>query len=607
MKQLLTKFIPVMALLACGVLRAQTPFWSENFANGIPAGWTNADGGGHNVLWTWCNDPEASNTTAGCPGLFTGQLPFRSNTATNGFATLDSDEAGNLSSNHVSRLTTTAIDCSGKNKVFVSFVTQIGVFGTSAETSAVLRVSTDKLNWKSYTIFPGVNAMDVLWSEKDYIVQVDVSDKAANQATVFLQWQWTGNYEYVWNIDDVGVYDADPTPANDLRLGDFFYSPSSVVQPVAQVATDTFEFAVDVSNKGTADQTNVVVHVKVTTDTGEEIFADSTTLSALSAGVDSTVEFLNPYVPALPNGDYKIQYTVRSDAQDQNAFNNSDGDPFYVRDAVFAKENGGYGYTATQPADPGDWAVANLYRMSAGNQEKYIATTAQFAYAANDPTTVQAALYLLRVKDDVDVAFSNFDRSELLSPSIDIVGFGNFSATATSDNYQLQTVDLKDFTTQDNGVLLDNGARYFLAVEYTGANSETFHAFNLDTKMFQISTAVVGAEWFLGGFGEEYNALIRMNISLSTTTDEQALPESTMRILPNPVHETLNLGVQFEQATDVTVTIADLDGRIIQIEDRKGLTREKLSYPVRQLAAGAYLVRLATQEGTLTKKFVVQK
>ena len=603
-----THLLSAFVLLLCGALQAQLPFWSENFTNGIPATWTNTDGGGNNAIWTWCNDPEAGNDKTGCPGLFTGQLPFRSNSATTGFATMDSDDYGQLAKDHVSRLTTPAIDCSGKSSVFVSFVTQIGVYATSAVTGAVLRVSTDKVNWKSYTLFPGIDAAAENWSNNFVVPAIDISDKAANQATVYLQWQWTGNYEYVWNIDDIGVYSANPTPAADLSVGDFFYGFSSAVQPESQAATDTMAFSVDVSNRGTADQTNVVVKVEVTTDTGEGIFADSTVLPVLAAGVlDSNVLLPNLYAPALPTGSYEIKYSVRSDGQEPYSFNNTNGDPFFITQSTFAKENVGYGYTATRPAADGDWAVANLYRMTAGTQDKYIATTAQFAYAADDPKVVQASLYLLRVKDNVDAGFLNWDDSELLSSDFDIVGFGNFTATGTSANYQLQSVDLQDFITQENTVSLENGARYLVAVAYTGASSTAYHVFNLDTKMFFPSTFVYGDKWYRNGFGFEYNALIRLNISLATSTDNKPLPESTMTVLPNPVQDNLSLAIQLDKPMDATITIANIDGRVIRIDDRKALSQEKLNYPVQDLAAGTYLARIATKEGTLTKKFVVQR
>jgi len=98
-----------------------------------------------------------------------------------------------------------------------------------------------------------------------------------------------------------------------------------------------------------------------------------------------------------------------------------------------------------------------------------------------------------------------------------------------------------------------------------------------------------------------------MYVDLVTTTDEKPLPASYMNVYPNPVKDVLNLGLNFGTASDVTITIAELSGRTIKIEDKKGLTNETITYNLPQLASGTYLARIATKEGTLTKKFVVQK
>jgi hypothetical protein len=98
-----------------------------------------------------------------------------------------------------------------------------------------------------------------------------------------------------------------------------------------------------------------------------------------------------------------------------------------------------------------------------------------------------------------------------------------------------------------------------------------------------------------------------MFIELVSTTDESALPESVMTVFPNPAQDVLNLEVSFDNATDASITIADINGRVIKMDDRSGLTKEVLTYQIPQLAAGTYLVRIATKEGTKTKKFVVAK
>ena len=216
MKQLLTKSLPVIALLllAC-MVQAQTPFWSEDFAGGIPTGWTNNDPSGNNAIWTWCNDPAAGNAQAGCPSVWddalNAQVPFAATTAGNGFATVDSDEYGNIPSNHVSELTTDAIDCSTKSEVWITFQTHIGVFTLDAESNALLRVSTDGMTWTPFTVFPGLSTA-VRWSANPESPIIDISSVAAGSSTVYVQWQWTGNYEYNWNLDDIEIYDQNPTP-----------------------------------------------------------------------------------------------------------------------------------------------------------------------------------------------------------------------------------------------------------------------------------------------------------------------------------------------------------------------------------------------------------
>ncbi|MBK9336252.1 MAG: T9SS type A sorting domain-containing protein [Lewinellaceae bacterium] len=426
---------------------------------------------------------------------------------------------------------------------------------------------------------------------------------------MYLQWQWSANYEYMWNLDDISLTESNPTPANDIALGDFFYSPSSLAQPVSQIATDTFGFGADLSNRGSAEQTNVVLRGSVTTDTDVEIWADSLVLPSLAVGVtDSFFSLPNSYAPELPLGAYKIKYSVRADALDERLGDNSAQSPFLVTASTFSKEV--VPQFATLPADPADWYVANMYQMSAGSLDQYQVGLAQFAFAT-DPAElpvadVEANIYLFRVGDDVDFeVVGGFDASNFFSSDLEWVGFAPYAAPDTMANFLLQTTPVLDPNSGAEGVLLDNGARYILAIEYAGANNVVRHAFNDDVNMlFQVSTLVFTDQWYLAGFGSDLNAVLRMSIRLVTTTDNKPLAETSMKIVPNPVVDAVNLAVNFDKPTDATITIADMTGRVIVVQDRQGLTQENLNYPVAQLAPGTYLARIATAEGTLTKKFV---
>ncbi|MCC7465829.1 MAG: T9SS type A sorting domain-containing protein [Saprospiraceae bacterium] len=606
-------FFLFAALMLANTLFAQTPFWSENFTNGLPSSWSTTDGSNQGVLWTWCADPLLGDSNPGCSepwdDALNAQVPFNSATASTGFMVMDSDDPGGLPTPHVSRLTTSAIDCSGKSQVFLTFQTHIGVFELDADANAILRVSTNGTTWTDYTIFNGLTTT-VRWSENPEIPIIDISATAANAGTVYLQWQWTGNWEYMWSVDDVELYDQNPTPGNDMAISAFFYPVSSFASPASQIATDTFSFEVNLTNNGLNPQTNIVVTAYVKEDGGATLHTQTITIPELAAGVQDTA-FLFPqlYAPELQNGVYLIGYTLTSDSLDQRPNDNERESPFVVSNDFFAKEDGPeQGY---RPSAGGDWAVGNLYRMGAGAFDMYKATEAEFAFTSNDDEIpvgeVEAAIYLFKISNDVAPDFSNFDGSGFLTSSMEWLGVASYEAPDSLQGYQIQRVELSDLNTALPGVVLEPNTRYLLAVEYGGANASVFHAFNDDVYYYFPSTFIFNTDWNPFGFGGDVNAVLRLYISLVSTTDETVLPDNTIKVFPNPVRETVQLGIEFAEPTDATITIADINGRVIHVEDRQALTQETLQYRLPQLASGTYLARIATAKGTLTKKFVVQK
>lgn len=608
-------FLMLSAIMLAVTLNAQlaTPFWSENFTNGLPSGWSTSDASNQGVLWTWCADPLLGDSDPGCSQPWddplNAQEPFNSATASTGFMVLDSDDPGGLPTPHISQLTSAAINCSGKSAVYLTYQTHIGVFDLDADGNAILRVSTNGTTWTDYPLFEGLTTT-VRWSENPEIPIIDISATAANAATVYLQWQWTGNWEYMWSIDDVELYDQNPTPGNDIAISAFFYPVSSFASPASQIATDTFGFEVNLDNNGLNTQTNIVVTAYVKEDGGATLHTQSITIPELAPGVkDSSFQFPQLYAPELQNGVYLVGYTLTSDSLDQRPNDNERESPFVVSNDFFAKEDGPeQGY---RPNAGGDWAVGNLHRMGAGAFDMYKATEAEFAFATNDDEIpageVEAAIYLFKISNDVAPDFSNFDGSGFLTSHMEWLGIAGYEAPDNLQNYELQRVEISDLNTALPGVVLEPNTRYLLAVEYGGANSAVFHAFNDDVFYFFPSTFVFNTDWNPAGFGGDVNALLRLYISLVSTTDEKALPSNTITVFPNPVRETVQLGIEFTEPTDATITIADINGRVMHVEDREGLTKETLQYRLPQLASGTYLARIATEKGTLTKKFVVQK
>lgn len=245
--------------------------------------------------------------------------------------------------------------------------------------------------------------------------------------------------------------------------------------------------------------------------------------------------------------------------------------------------------------------------MSSASQENYKAVNVGFAYTTNEDellvTDVTAGVYLLRVKDEIDDNLNNLDDATFFS-SFDWVGIGEYVAADTiEDDRSVRTVDLLDFNSGEAGVALEKGARYMAAISYGGSNRFVFHGYNDDNKYFFASTLQYGTGFFT--FGEDVNAVLRLNLSLVSTTDEKPLPDAAMTVFPNPATDFVNLDVKLDQAGPLTVTIADLSGRVIISEDYPNIQQDKLTYRLPKLAAGTYLARIATKEGTLTRKFTV--
>lgn len=320
---------------------AQTPaargtaFWSQDFSGGsIPAGWTNVDvgttGATPPVTFVWSNDPAAVAPAA------LGYQPsstFNATTASNGYLWANSDRGLPAAppTNHITRLTTTAINCSGQPTVQLTFNALIGVFDLAARDYAVIRVSTDLNNWTTYTAFPclvtGAAAPPCSrWSANPQEVVIDISPTAANQSSVYIQWQWEGGWEYFYAIDDVQLSSL---PDYERKLENVYMSHVGEGLeyhriPQAQLGPD-FILGAEVTNQGALPQTNLVISATVT---GPASFSASTNVGTLNPGETATMEETAALPASMPVGEYTVTFSVSSD---QNALENNPANDTFVR------------------------------------------------------------------------------------------------------------------------------------------------------------------------------------------------------------------------------------------------------------------------------------
>jgi len=415
-------------------------------------------------------------------------------------------------------------------------------------------------------------------------------------------------------IDSGGEVEVCLHPPN-VYLTSTFFPVQNVQTPVTQIATDTFGFSANLTNTRGVDLTNVVLTATVETAAGDELFTSSVDIPLLTGDVvDSFFVVPGLFAPELPLGDYRIVYSTTSDPLNGNVFDDVSRAAFKVTENLFAKDD-----NTTNGIRPGNtpaagFAMANLYTMAVGALDNYEVKTVEFAHFTNPGlpmiNQITADVSLFRVNDNVAANWNLWDRAAYQSTSYQWVGTGTYVAPSDAAQGQIHQLELTDLNTALPGIALENGAQYVLSAFYPDSSRFAFQAVDEDLDLagpFGIYSLSYSDQWYSGFAGGPVASVLRMYIDLVVTTDEKPLPDSYMNVFPNPAKDVINLGLSLDKATNITVTISDINGRTVYIDDRNAMTNETLTYQIGQLASGTYLARIATKEGTLTKKFIVQK
>lgn len=100
-----------------------------------------------------------------------------------------------------------------------------------------------------------------------------------------------------------------------------------------------------------------------------------------------------------------------------------------------------------------------------------------------------------------------------------------------------------------------------------------------------------------------------INILQSTPSGIQSLATTVaLQVFPNPVSDLVYLQFGLEEATNIVLNTLTLDGKLITQKDY-GYFREgehTLSYSLKGLASGVYILNVKTDRGVLSKKVVVE-
>ena len=595
MNLLSTRFVLILMgtlMTMSTILQGQNVFWSEDFNNGIPSDWSNYEVNNPIGKWKWTDNPAFL--------IFFPQPSFAATTSYNGFVYFDSD-AYNI--NHDTRLTSSAIDCSNQSTVIIHFENQYDYFTNGAQP--ILEVSKDSINWTPNNLFP--NHLPNNQREHVQIVELDISNIAANEANVYLRFRWIGQNEYIWRIDDIRLQDVfSPPPVNDLIIENVALAPNFRT-PLPHV--NNIVLGGDILNNGSQTAYNVQLTTSIIdTVNNMVVYSDSANISSIPSGDFATIGMPTDFLPTA-EGKYKIYYDVKSDSSDQARWDNKKIIPFEITTNLFQK-NFEYSYLDSNAPGANEYEVGNLYSIQENGHyaDKIYFTAARPLNAPLVGSTVDLKLY--EVSSSLNQFLDNINSSHVTP-----VAIGSYTFTP-SDQNRVELVGVEIFDINGDKLLLKPNTRYLAMVAFTNLGNSNDIRIGLDDSWryeFDISTVIFFQNtWYRRGFGAELTAIVLLQTTLSNKTSEEeaiSIFNNKIQLYPNPV-TTDHLAVQFdldEEVEKLNISVRNATGKLMFHSSYKDICKNEIKLNLKNYPKGVYLLTIATKTNQqIIKKFVVE-
>ncbi len=480
----------------------------------------------------------------------------------------------------------------------------------------------------------------------------DISSIAAGQSDVTVKFIWEGEY-YFWVIDDVRFFSE---KGKDLAILEFT-NINNFETPDLGLENDTTDFEMMIANFGDSDILDSIEFVvRVLDENLEVVFSDTGYIDTLLVGDTIIWDFDRHWIPELlpqndANSNYNVVYNVRCKGDTLPEVvkpdDNVDFQGFVVRDLTYRKVPGGDGFGFTGQTQTGfdDFAFMNYFKFDNSITETFTISNVffdAFSVADDDPLVGKnVIIYVIKLPEEVveqngfilagEVDLVNFDFDMDLDEMVIagyVIGIGSYQFSLEDDeNGGPFNAQVFDFEAGEGPVVIDPGSspnrsahgttKYFVAVRYQDAANSIAQEISRSFKLWQISTlayypsfGTAGGWRLLSTQNTSYAeniAAIGFDLELLTAVDENPLPENSVKIYPNPASEFIKVDITFEKSTNTTVVIADMSGKIIEMDLHENLQAENLTYNMERYPAGTYVVRVSTREGTKTEHVIVAK
>lgn len=533
-----------------------TTIFSEDFASGLPGTWTVTDLAGNGEVWAYTTTG-STNSPAGT-GIADALNPTGTSAA-NGYMIFDSDIGGSGGGAEDCELLSPAINCTGYNTVFLSFNE---FFVQYALGVGLVSVSNDGTSWTDIHNAETGLAQNVGTSNPRF-VQLDISSVAANQATVYVRFKWTGDWDWYWMVDDVTIFeptaiDAGVTAVSGVTSGCGLSAASQVTATIKNFggsAISNVPVTLLVNGAGAINET--VPGPIAPNSTLDYTFTGTVNLSAAGTyTIAVNTSLANDGTPGNDASNTQVESFLPNDLSSPYAMDFEPSDDLAQWALLDANGDGvswalinTFAYTGTQCLRKGgsgdyddDWVWSGCFDMQAGTNYTLDYWYRQFDLQA--PCSLEVKLATAQ-----DVAASN-----------------QLIATEVVDSIYNNSVN--SFTVPSNGT-------YYLA----------FHAFIPTTNPIQGSSSL---------------RIDNINLSVATGITENT-NVGGVSIYPNPSNGLVNLRVmKFENAN---IRVFDVMGKEVA---NARMTDINTLLDLSDKAKGLYVVKVEGNGFIYTQKITLQ-
>lgn len=545
----------------------RTVFWSEDFASGIPATWSNVTVTGP-VDWKY--------TTVGHTGDFP-TAAINSTTNGNGWIIVDSD-GDNFSGGGAedSQLTTDVIDLSGSGATDYKLEFE-QMFREWQADITTIRVTVDGgANWTDYIINDGVGQSG---TPNPDVVTLNITNAVtANPANVQIMFWWQGSWDYGWQVDDISISDI---PDNDLKVRnpvfgnglEYYQSKLNQVQPNT--------FSADVTNQGLLDQTNVVLDVDVSDGSSSVFSGTSSAVATQTPGQTDSLAVATWTASSV--GSYDATYTANQDETEDEPSNNSITKSFQVTDCIMARDN-------------------NIVDGRLGN---------------SDVAYEYGAIYEITTDDEI-TQIDVYIRSDTTTPGALIYGVvymddaGTFNYLDQTADYEITANDLDNWVTLEltNPIPVTAGSSYVVCSGFYGGADEAWIGRGSNASPDQSCFILDGNDntWYF----TNRTPMVRAGLGNACPVGIEEVAENGITLgqnIPNPFEGTTTINYELTEAMNITLEVIDVTGKVV-MEVNEGTVSagaHNIVLDADGLDAGVYFYSIVSNNSRLTKQMVITK